>query len=185
MLAKLIGAPRNTIDDWSKGSDFRRIIVDSFKYMGEDGLKEFLQELEVAGIFKRFTMEQLIATFIDEFSTIDKLANEYHIPENTLSPKPYLLAQNKQDKNKAMAFLFRMRLPNTKTLVQQAKIIHDNAAIKGVKLEVTVFTDNTDEYIQRKYREINPLTNKPYIPEYVILKNVRKELKLDDKAILI
>ena len=184
-LATLFTAPRKTISDWSNSNDHRHMIVEVLQEIGESELINILQRIEEREGIKRYSLESLMNTFISIFPKVDKLTVDYLTPENPFNARAYLLSKHKDNENRAMMFLFKNRLPNLIKLQEQVTKYYNDFLAQGIVIEITIFVDISEEVIQRKYREINPRTEEPYIPEYLILKNVREELKLDDKAILI
>jgi len=142
-----------------------------------------LKRIEEREGMERYSQSDLVEIFISIFPTIEKLAIDYQDPN--LEGQPSLLLKHKTDDTKRMMILFKNRLPNLIKLREQVTGNYNNFLARGITLEITIFVDSSEDMLQRKYREINPNTGDPYIPEYVILKNVREELKLDDKAILI
>lgn len=189
-LAKLLGAPRKTFSDWDNGSDYKKLIIEIFQVLGEDEINILIEKLKKTKGINIYTKEDLIARFVSLFPKIETVSNEYDLPKNT---KDLLLLNHKLDKNKKMMLLFLNRLPSFKVFISKMEEHYREFSYQGITLEITVFTEQSHEYLERErecrdinpLREINPLTNKPYIPEYLIFKNLRRDLKIDDKAIIL
>ena len=184
-IANLLTAPRKTISDWSNSNDHKHMIVEVLQEIGESELINIIQRIEEREGIKKYSLESLISIFVSIFPKIDTLTVNYLTPENPFNTRPYLLSKHKDNENRAMMFLFKNRLPNLSKLQEQVNNYYKEFLAHNITLEITIFVDSEEEILQRKYKELNPNTGCPYIPEYVILKNVREELKLNEKAILI
>ena len=182
-LANLLGAPRKTFNDWDKTTDYRKIIIELLKHLGEDEIKKIIGDIEKNKILKIYNVRDLLKIFMQKFKTITSIGDEYEL----YMPQPFgsgALLKHK-NKNYKLQVRFKSRLPNLLTLnellsKQKASVLNNGSIEK-----IIILTDLSTEKVNQKMKEINPETGKLYIPEFATLLNIREALDIDNDAILL
>ncbi len=184
-LANLLSAPRKTFNDWNNGQDYKKLIIEILQHLGEEKIKELLDEIEETDSFRIYSKEDIRKRFLSMFPSLAKYSHEYKLFKLPFSDiNDFIKLQHKRHDNEFIIFLDLLRLSRLSLLEKTVKEYHSNAAIDGINLKIVILTDNSDEQIQEKCNAINPETNEPYIPDYVNLENIRTLLNIDDSVIL-
>ena len=182
-LANLLGAPRKTFNDWDKTTDYRKIIIELLKHLGEDEIKKIIGDIEKNKILKIYNVRDLLKIFMQKFKTITSIGDEYEL----YMPQPFgsgALLKHK-NKNYKLQVRFKSRLPNLLTLNELLSNEKTPVLNNGGTEKIIILTDLITEKVNQKMKEINPETGKLYIPEFATLLNIREALDIDNDAILL
>ena len=182
-LANLLGAPRKTFNDWDKTTDYRKIIIELLKHLGEDEIKKIIGDMEKNEVIKIYTTKDLLKIFMKKFKTITSIGDEYEMYMPQLFGSGALLKH--KNKNYKLQVRFKIRLPNLLTLNELLSNEKTPVLNNGGTEKIIILTDLSTEKVNQKMKEINPETGKPYIPEYATLLNIREALDIDNDAILL